>query len=496
MTFNTAAFALFFPIVLLGAFLVPRRVQNLWLLAASGFFYLYNAPRFGIYFLCTIALTYAAGLVIGRLQGKKSGKAALALALLLLLGALGVLKYYDFFTGALQSALAAIGVLWQPASLGIAEPLGISFYTFTAAGYLIDLGRGKVKAEKNPIDLALFLSFFPQQLSGPIARADSLLPQLKTPRRFNKADFAAGAQRFVYGLMKKAVVADWLMAFNDAVLYRLGDQNPLCILSAILLYSMQLYFDFSGYCDMALGCARMLGLRLCENFRAPYFATSFSELWSRWHISLTSWLRDYLYIPLGGSRRGFGRKLLNILIVFTVSGLWHGAAWGYVVWGILHAVLRIAQELLGKLRRGREKKGSAATDWAKRAGLYILWSLSFVFFRLVSVSDALYAIRRCFDLGEYSLYALAARGMSILRANIPSSDLYILCVAAVVGAAMLFVLILEYRKIYRAKKEEPDAGYVLRDFGPNARFAATMLMIAAILFCGRFGVSSFVYFQF
>ncbi len=496
MAFNTAAFALFFPIVLLVYYLLPRRLQNAWLLFASGYFYFVALPNYLVYITCTAALAYVAGWVIEKQRGTRAGKAVLAAALVVVFGALIVFKYYGFFVSSIAGLLARAGVIWTPASLGLLEPLGISFYTFTTAGYLIDVARGDSKAERNPIDFALFVSFFPQLLSGPIARSTRLLPQLKAPRRFVWADIAAGGERFVFGLMKKAVVADWLLAYNDAILYRMHDQNALSILVAVLLYSMQLYFDFSGYCDMALGCARMLGLRLDENFRAPYFATSFASLWSRWHISLTSWFRDYLYIPLGGNRKGFVRKLINIAIIFLVSGLWHGAEWGYVVWGLVHGGLRIAEVIWRRVYKKSGGPDTGVVRWIKSAALYVVWSLSFVFFRVVNISDSVYAIQRCFAFRDYSLRTMLSRGMAILQANIASSRGYVLAVVAVIGIGLLFTLVMEYRKIYRAGKDEPDAGYVLRGLCPTARFVIVLLMVLAILFCGRFGVSSFVYFNY
>ncbi|MEG1385304.1 MAG: MBOAT family O-acyltransferase [Oscillospiraceae bacterium] len=362
--------------------------------------------------------------------------------------------------------------------------------------------RRDVCAEKNIIDYALFVSFFPHIMSGPIARANSLLPQLKNPRAFKFENLTDGAQRFIYGLLKKAVVADWLATFNNAILYKLHSENPLTILAAVLLFSLQLYFDFSGYCDMALGCARMLGIDLIENFKAPYFSKSFSEIWSRWHISLTGWFRDYIYIPLGGNRKGLFRKLLNIAVVFLISGLWHGAAWGFIVWGLLHGALRIIEDCFRAVCNKRDKQHpkmqSSFMSILKTGCVYFVWSLTFVFFRLDSVSESIYAITRCFAVSEFSARSLAARGLAIMQANTVSSFGYIVALLIIVALSALFVLVCEYKFIYKSTDKISDRHtcFVLRNFTKNTRFAITAIMILAIMLTGRFGVSNFVYFQF
>ena len=346
MTFLTPQFFCFFPVTALVFFLLPQRARNPWLLLASWFFYLCAKPIYLTFLLFTIAASY----LTGRLLERKKSKGALAACLVILGLLLFVFKYLNFALSLAGRGLNLLGFSFSTPVLDILMPVGISFYLFQAMGYVIDVYRGKVPAERDLLIYALFLSFFPQIVSGPIARADQLLPQFKTEHRFDWDEFRAGLFRFLWGAFKKLVLADRLAVLVNTIFTAPQDFGALQLMGAAVAFSLQLYCDFSSYSDMALGAARAMGFSLLENFRTPFFSRSIAEFWRRWHMSLSHWFRDYLYIPLGGSRKGTVRKYLNVLIVFAVSGLWHGAAMTFVVWGVLNGLYQVIGGVTAPLR--------------------------------------------------------------------------------------------------------------------------------------------------
>lgn len=390
MSFLTPQFFCFFPVTVLVYFLLPQRFRNLWLLLASWFFYLCAKPVYLLFLLFAILFSY----LFGRLLERKRSRGGLALCLVLLFSLLFVFKYLNFSLSLLSRALAAAGFSWSAPVLDLLLPVGISFYLFQAAGYVIDVYRGKVPAQRDFLLYALFLSFFPQLLSGPIARADSLLPQLRRPHRFDYDALRIGLLRFLWGAFKKLVIADRLSLLVDTVYAAPDGFGALQLIGAALAYSLQIYCDFSAYSDMALGCAKAMGFSLMENFRTPYFSRSIAEFWRRWHISLSSWFRDYLYIPLGGSRRGMARKYLNVLVVFAVSGLWHGAGLTFLVWGLLNGLYQV----LGALTAPARNKVRSLLPFREDGPLvrlfqialtFILTTVAWVFFRAGSLSQAI-----------------------------------------------------------------------------------------------------------
>lgn len=378
-------------------FLLPRGGKNLWLLAASWFFYLCAGPAYFLFLLGTILLTWLGARGLERLSGGRR-RALLAVLLTALFGTLFLLKYLDFALSLAERLLAGAGLAFSAPELDWILPAGISFYLFAAAGYLIDVYRGRRPAERRFLFCALFLSFFPQLLSGPIPRADDLLPQLEEPRPFSYDRLRAGFLRFLWGAFKKLCIADRLAILVNRAFAAPEAVGALQMLAAVFAFSIQIYCDFSAYSDMALGSAQVMGFRLAENFRAPYFARSIAEFWRRWHISLSSWFRDYLYIPLGGNRKGTGRKALNLLIVFAVSGLWHGAALTFLAWGLLNGLYQIAGAwsagLRARCRRalGLREDGLFLTLW-QTALTFCLTSLAWVFFKAGSLSGALAVLR-------------------------------------------------------------------------------------------------------
>ena len=373
MSFTTGIFIAFMAGVCFVHYLLPGgRWQNLFLLLASMAFYMWGAPRYGILIAATVGVSYGFALLIERLGGR-GRKLALALGIVLLLSELFVFKYYDFF---LTAIMDITGLDLSGNLLGLALPVGISFYTFSTVGYLIDVGRGATAAEKNFIDYALFVSFLPAVLSGPIGRAGELLPQFKSRRDFRYGNLRVGLQRFLTGAFRKVVLADGLLIVVGDVFADPAAYGGLTVALSVLFYSLIVYLDFSGYSDMAVGAGRMLGIELRENFRAPFFARDMGDFWKRWHMSLTSWLTDYIFTPLVWSRWGnrllYGRRweekkpvvLINIVIVFLVSGIWHGAGYGYMVWGLAHGLMRLLEERVPGLKSrrgdGRVKKALGA----------------------------------------------------------------------------------------------------------------------------------------
>ena len=394
MVFNSLAFLGFLVPVLILYYGLPGRFRALWVFLASLAFYaFYNwkvVPFLVIYALAVYAL--ARGIAKKR---ESAGKGFLAAGVILLLAPLVICKYSGF----------AMSVVGADLKRSIVLPLGISYFTFKSVSYLIDVWRGKAEAENDPVTTAAFVTFFPEILTGPIDRAGNLMRQLKGERPALTADdFRRAALLFLAGCAQKMVIADRIGLFVDAVYGSLEASRGVLVVIAALGYSLQIYFDFAGCTLMALGVGRLMGFKLPENFRRPYLGTSVADFWRRWHISLTSWLRDYLYIPLGGNRKGTARKYLNILIVFLVSGIWHGAGWTFIIWGLLNGIFQVIESLAAKGfaklpgkdgtaymtadRAADETKGSPVLIWLKRAGVFILMTLAWVFFRAPSLNGA------------------------------------------------------------------------------------------------------------
>ena len=416
MLFNSVSFMLFFPAAALLYYLVPKKIQVLYLLAASYFVYLWWEPVYGLLLFFSTLLTYGCGLLLERAQ--RGRRAILAGAILADLAPLFFFKYYNFFAQSLASALGLFGVVFEPKKLSLLVPLGISFYTFQTIGYTIDVYRKKVPAERRFLAYSLFVSFFPQVASGPIGRADALMPQFCHPHAFCYDTVTDGLRQMALGFFKKIAVADMLAIFVDGVFGDLGAYSGLTLIFAVFCYLFQIYCDFAGYSDIAIGCAKVLGFDLMDNFQTPLLSTSITAFWGRWHISLSSWFKDYLYIPLGGSHCTKVRHLCNLALIFLVSGLWHGAAWTYVVWGALHALFRVLEELY-KMAAGRRfgEGGGVLSRVFHTVLTACLVAFSFIFFRAPTLGDAVYVVRTQFKglslsrLGS-DIFALAQKGFN------------------------------------------------------------------------------------
>lgn len=365
MNFISLTFVFIFPIVLILYWKLPWKYRELFLLAVSYFFYIKESSWAGGLLLLTTVTTYLAGLAIEKGRHKKG---------------------WLIFTVAVCIGLL-IGLKYS------VPPVGISFYTFQTMAYVIDVYRGEIAAEKNPRSYALFISFFPQLVAGPIERAGNLLGQLKEKHTKSRAALVNGAWLILRGFYKKVVVADYLAVYVDKVYSSPEKAGGIGAVLGTVFFAIQIYCDFSGYTDIARGAARMMGIRLMENFRHPYRAVSIQDFWRRWHISLTRWFTDYVYIPLGGNRKGFVKQCRNILIVFLLSGFWHGASWNFVVWGMIHGIYMVAALVITRIRNGKSKNLHPVAGWVMTM---LLVNVAWVFFRAPSLTGAWQILKQPF----------------------------------------------------------------------------------------------------
>ena len=397
MLFNSPEFLLFLPIVFaLYWFVVQRnlRAQNVLLVLASYVFYGWWDWRFlGLIALSTV-VDYLVGLQIDGAQEKRTRKQWLAVSLVVNLGLLCYFKYSNFFIDSWVDVWTAAGVTMHVSSLKVILPVGISFYTFQTLSYSIDIYRGTLKPTRSFINFAAFVSFFPQLVAGPIERASRLLPQIENRREFKYEEGVAGLRLILWGMFKKVVVADTCAIYANDIFANYTDYSGPTLMLGAVYFAFQIYGDFSGYSDIAIGTAKLFGIQLMTNFKTPYFARDIAEFWRRWHISLSTWFRDYLYIPLGGSRAGKWKSVRNVFVIFLISGFWHGANWTFIAWGGIHACLFLPLLLRGTNRRFATKT-IAKNRWLPnvRELLGMAWTftmvcIAWVFFRAESVGEA------------------------------------------------------------------------------------------------------------
>ena len=363
MIFYSLEFLIFFSVLLVGLLLLRGNNQGrkVLLLAASWYFYAYWDWRFLSLILISTLVDFWVGSQLGVTADKEMRKRLLVMSLIVNLGLLGFFKYFNFFIESFSPLVESLG--FHPGTLNIILPVGISFYTFQTLSYTIDVYRGKMEAHDSLLDFALFVGFFPQLVAGPIVRASHFLPQLDDYKPLTGANLYAGFQRFSYGLFKKVFLADRLAMFSDHVFANAGAYDCATTWLAAIAYSLQIYLDFSGYSDMAIGVARIMGYDLGENFNFPYLSKSPREFWRRWHISLSDWVRDYIYIPLGGSRKGSARTYFNVVLSMLLCGLWHGAAWTFVAWGGLHGLAQAGSRLFQRKDNGLAPAWKAGFGW-------------------------------------------------------------------------------------------------------------------------------------
>ncbi|MBQ4005339.1 MAG: MBOAT family protein [Muribaculaceae bacterium] len=415
MLFNSYQYLIFLPLVWLLYWHVfkPLRWQNLFLLVASYVFYGWWDWRFLALIAITSACSYASGLAIRRLQDAGRRRAAWwvsAANIVFNLGILATFKYYNFFVESAEELLAVFGLHMDWPTANLILPVGISFYTFQALSYSIDVYKGKIAPTRDMVAFFAFICFFPQLVAGPIERATNLLPQILKARRFDHATAVDGLRQVLWGLVKKMVVADSCAMAVNRVWAAPDNFSSLTLLLGAVLFSFQIYCDFSGYSDIAIGSAKLFGIKLMRNFSVPYFSRNMSEFWRRWHISLLTWFRDYVYIPLGGSRCAQWKIIRNVFVVYLLSGLWHGANWTFILWGVFHAVLILAYRFLGFNAKHKEivAHNSSLPNLKEAFSMvvtFILATIGWVLFRAETIADAWHYFtslftRSMFDLGS------------------------------------------------------------------------------------------------
>lgn len=414
MFFNSLAFAVFLPIVFLLYWFVfnkNKSTQNTLLIIVSYYFYSCWDWRFLFLLLFSTLICYITGIQIENSKQERSRNTWYWLSIVANLGFLGIFKYYNFFAFSFSEALNNIGIQSSPLLLNVILPVGISFYTFHGLSYVIDIYYKRIKAEKNLVDYALFVSYFPLLVAGPIERATHLLPQVKLKRDFNFGKAKEGVYQIIWGLVKKVVIADTCATYANAIFDNYTGMNSLSLILGAIYFAFQIYGDFSGYSDIALGVSKLFGLDLLRNFNYPYFSRDIAEFWRRWHISLSSWFRDYLYIPLGGSRGSKIKQVRNVFIIFVVSGFWHGANWTFLAWGFINALYFLPSLLLGTNRNNME---TAELHWDLNSiktvynivVTFAISCLAWIFFRAKTIENAFDYIQRIFTNQNFTIQYL------------------------------------------------------------------------------------------
>jgi alginate O-acetyltransferase complex protein AlgI len=492
MLFNSLHFLIFFPVVTALYFLLPHKFRWALLLLASCYFYMVFRPVYVLILFFTIAVDYTAGLAIESAEGRRR-KLFLIASICANVGVLAFFKYYNFLDGSLRDVTHALGLaLPVPPLLKIILPIGLSFHTFQSLSYTIEVYRRNQAAERHAGIFALYVMFYPQLVAGPIERPQNLLHQFRARHAFDYARVVAGLQLMVWGLFKKVVIADRLAPFVNTVYDHPQSYRGISLLVATVFFAFQIYCDFSGYSDVALGSAQVMGFKLMKNFDRPYFSKSIAEFWKRWHISLSTWFRDYLYISLGGSRVAKPRWYFNLFFTFLISGLWHGANWTYVVWGAINGIYLIAElQYQPLLQRITSRLAGTRWHWVWRAAqvlaTFALVCFAWIFFRANHLSDAVYVVRHMFD-GLSSLPS-DLRNPAFIKLNIfLQKDKYDF-VTALVALAVLFA-VHWLQRIYSVRD-------LLANRATALRWAAYYAIVIAILFFGAFNESQqFIYFQF
>lgn len=422
MLFNSIGFAIFLPVVFLLYWLVTNknlRLQNILLLLASYYFYACWDWRFLFLLMFSTLLDYCTGLKMQEAENQKGKRFWFWLSITINLGFLGVFKYYNFFAQSFAEAISHVGLQVNPWTLQVILPVGISFYTFHGLSYVIDVYKDRIRAESNFVDYAVFVSFFPLLVAGPIERATHLLPQIKKRRTFNYTQAVDGLRQILWGLFKKIVIADNCAEFANQIFNSSADQSGSTLALGAVLFAFQIYGDFSGYSDIAIGTARLFGIDLLRNFAFPYFSRDIAEFWRRWHISLSSWFKDYLYIPLGGSKGGNWMRIRNTFIIFIVSGFWHGANWTFIVWGALNALFIMPSIIMKTNRNHLETVAQGnilptVKEFFQMTVTFSLAVLSWIFFRAENISHAFSYISGIFSRSLFSIPTITPRLLMLL----------------------------------------------------------------------------------
>lgn len=479
MSFTSIQYLVFFLIAVSIYFLLPKKIKNYWLLICSYYFYMCWNIKYALLMLFSTFITYLSGILIGKSKSKKSKNIFVFLSLFINLGILFIFKYYTFVIDIINPLLDNIFRLKIPDTLNLLLPAGISFYTFQALSYTLDVYRNDVKVEKNFFTYALFVSFFPQLVAGPIEKSKDLLNQFNFEHKFSFDNLHHGLLLIAIGFFYKLVIADRAAIVVNQVYNNLDeyvDGGGFYLIFATILFAIQIYFDFNSYSTIAKGSAEVMGFKLSKNFNMPYFATSIKDFWRRWHISLSSWFKEYLYFPLGGSRKGFIRTQINTLIVFLISGLWHGANLTFVIWGALHGLYQVIGNILFK---NKVKSNSLFIKFLKVIITFILVDFAWIFFRANTLKDSVLILVNLLDFGMSIDFNLI--GLTYLELLILFTSLFI-------------VLLLELISI----KVDIEKWFYKRNI--IFRWLFYYILLFFIIIFGIYGplydASEFIYFQF
>ncbi len=494
MLFNSLSFLIFFPLVVCVCFLLPKKARYIWLLIASYYFYMCWNAKYALLLLASTVITYLSGLYMDSFKDKKKGnpavikrkKICVAVSFALDLSILFFFKYFDFAVDSLSKVLALVHIQLNQPSFDVLLPVGISFYTFQALSYTMDVYRGEIYAERNFLRYALFVSFFPQLVAGPIERSKNLLRQLSEDSHFDYDNVRTGLLWMLWGFFLKVVISDRCAVLVNTVYGNCAAYQGFQLIAANVCFALQIYCDFMGYSTIAKGAAKVLGYDIMDNFRQPYFAATVKDFWRRWHISLSTWFRDYLYFPLGGSRRGTGRTYFNIMVVFLVSGLWHGASWTFVVWGGVHGLLQVIEGILtppfeklcDRMHVRRDVFSWRALGTVKT---FILVDAAWVFFRAGTIPAAFQILKNSLKLSNVGLIL----NDGLLKLGLNSRNMSILVFA--------LMLLLSVSVI-----QEKGTDIVVWITRQNAvfRYAAYWTVLILILFSLDITGQEFLYFQF
>lgn len=475
MLFNSWQFGIFFPFVFIFYWLLPNKFRWFLILASSYYFYMSWNVKYIVLILFTTIVSYIAAILIERFNNNNPAKKfILFIAVISCLGVLFVFKYFNFFSKTFTDFMKIFAINLHPVTLKLLLPVGISFYTFQTLSYVFDVYSGKIKPEKHFGIYAAFISFFPQLVAGPIERTNNLLPQIKAQHNFDYSQAVYGLKLMAWGYFKKLVVADNLAPEVDKIYAHLDSYQGFLLLISAAYFALQIYCDFSGYSDIARGAAKLMGIELIENFRSPYFSASIHEFWTRWHISLSTWFRDYVYIPLGGSRVKKFRHYINIMITFIISGLWHGANWTFILWGSIHGAAYVAEDIVS---RGKRKEYHGFCWFIRVIFVFIFCVAAWVFFRAQNLNEVIYIFSHMFD-GIENFWVW-------LKAPIKARRIFLFAGGAV--GIYDFISVLKGR----------EAIDMLADRNIIIRWFCYMLLGFAVIVFSQKGVAAeFVYFQF
>ncbi len=493
MLFNSLEFLIFFPLVVAIYFIIPKKTRYIWLLVTSYYFYMGWNAQYALLIATSTIITYLSGIMLSVFKKNWARKLTVAVSFVSNLGILIFYKYFDFILDNINVVLANVGVELISNPFDVLLPVGISFYTFQALSYTVDVYRGEIEAEKNPFRYAVFVSFFPQLVAGPIERSKNLLNQVKNVHNiklWNYDRVANGVVQMVWGMFQKMVIADRVAIFVNSVYDNLHAVGTVETVVAAVAFSIQIYCDFAAYSTIAIGAARVMGFDLMENFNTPYFANSIQDFWRRWHISLSTWFRDYLYIPLGGNRKGTVRKYVNLMITFLVSGLWHGASWNYVVWGGLNGFYQVVGGVTKPLRKKvneifKVKEDVFSYKFGQILFTFALTTLTWVFFRAETIEEAFYFFERMTRWNPWVIFneGLFNFGLDRVETNV-------LLIGIVI---MILIDILRYVK----KKQFSD---FMMEQNFWFRWVVVIAMVLGCVIYGVYGInfdsSQFIYFQF